>query len=79
MHLLMSLFSGIGFLYADAGLKSLLHESGVFAAGTVQQMLSGKDFDRALLGFKLVEEVFYTRFLKHFHAWCMKHKKTSTR
>jgi hypothetical protein len=29
MHLLISVFSAIGYLYEDAGLKQLLHESGV--------------------------------------------------
>ena len=48
MHLTMSLFSGIGVLYGDAGIRNLLKESGVDAAGTVSQMLSGKDFKRAL-------------------------------
>ena len=55
MHLVMAIFCGIGSLYGDAGLKSLLHESGVYAPGTVNQMFSGKDFDRALHGLKLVE------------------------
>lgn len=48
MHLLMSVLSAIGYIYGDAGLKQLLHESGVFAAGSVQQILAGKDFDRGL-------------------------------
>ena len=38
MHLLMSVFSRIGFLYGDAGLKHLLQDSGVFAPGTSQQL-----------------------------------------
>jgi hypothetical protein len=56
MHLLMSVFSAIGHLYGDIGLKQLLHESGVYSAGSIQQMLSGKDFDRALHGLRLVVE-----------------------
>ncbi len=75
MHLLMSLFSGIGYLYGAAGLRNLLHESGVFAQGTAQQMLSGKDFDRALNGFKLVEEVLTGRLLIQFKKWCMQKEK----
>ena len=45
MHLLMSVFAGIGFLYGDAGLVRLLYESDVFAPGTARHILSGKDFD----------------------------------
>ena len=48
MHLLMSYIAGIGNIYGDCGLKNMLHESGVFAAGTTDQMLAGKDFDRAV-------------------------------
>lgn len=70
MHLLMSIFSAIGYLYGDAGLKQLLHESGVYAAGSVQQMLTGKDFDRALRGLRMVDEALNKRFLLQFKKWC---------
>ena len=70
MHLLMSVFSAIGYLYGDAGLKQLLYESGVYAAGSAEHMLSGKDFDRALHGLRLVDEVLNRRFLLHFKRWC---------
>lgn len=70
MHFLIAVFSGIGTLYGDAGLRQLLYESGVFAAGTVQQMLAGKDFDRALYGLKLVDEALCVRFLVQFQKWC---------
>jgi hypothetical protein len=33
-------------------------------------MLSGKDFDRALHGLRLVDEVLNRRFLLHFKSWC---------
>ena len=46
MHLLMCVFTVIGFLYGDAGLRELLFESDVFALGSTQQFLTGKDFDR---------------------------------
>jgi hypothetical protein len=70
MHLLMSVFSAIGHLYGDAGLGQLLHESGVFAAGSVRQILSGKDFDRALYAMKLVDEALNARLLLRFSEWC---------
>ena len=70
MHLLMSVISGIGYLYADAGLSNLLVDSGVFASRTVDHMLSGKDFDRALYGLKLLEEALSAQFLQQFYTWC---------
>lgn len=69
MHLLMSVFAAIGYLYGE-GLNDLLVESGVFASATVNQMLSGKDFDRAIYGLKLVDESLFNRFYKQFQLWC---------
>ena len=48
MHLLMSVFAGIGQWYGDVGLRQLPFESNVFVVRGVQQILSGKDFDKAL-------------------------------
>ena len=63
MHLLISVISGIGHMYGDAGLKQLILESGVFAAGSVQMILTVKDFDRASYVLKLVHEALSTRFI----------------
>ena len=71
----MCVSAAIGWLYGDAGLKYLLIDSEVFAAGTVQQMLQGKDFDRGLYAFKLVDEVLNNQFYKMFKAWCDKSEK----
>ena len=46
MHLLMAVMAAIGHLYGSAGIHQLLHDSGVFAAGTAHQILAGKDFDQ---------------------------------
>ncbi|XP_052278058.1 uncharacterized protein LOC127876693 [Dreissena polymorpha] len=75
MHLLMSVFAGIGHLYGDAGLKQLLIDSGTYAPATVNNILLGKDFDRALTAFKLVDEALYNRLLINFDAWCAKNNK----
>ena len=56
MHLLMCVFAATVYLYGDAGLRKLLFESDVFIKGGVQQILTGKDFERALRGFKLADE-----------------------
>ncbi len=76
MHLLMSVFAAIGQLYGDAGLRLLLQDSGVYAAGTTDQILKGKDFDRALRAFKLVDEVLNARYLLNFKKWCEINNKT---
>jgi hypothetical protein len=69
MHLPMSIFAGIDHLYGDAGLQHLLHESGVYAPGSAQHILSGKDFDRALRALKLVDEALSCRFMHQFNQW----------
>ena len=70
MHLLMSIFAGIGFLYGEAGLRQLLSDSGVYASVTATNILTGKDFDRGLMAFKLIDEALHNRLLKNFIAWC---------
>ena len=70
MHLLMSLFAGIGFLYGDTGLEQLLYESDVFATGTARHILSGKDFDRAMKADVMVDEALHQRLLIQFKSWC---------
>ena len=75
MHLLMAVFAGIGHLYGDVGLLHLLHESGVYALGTVHQILTGKDFDRALRALRLVDEVLHQIFLTKFQEWCIEKNK----
>ena len=61
-------------LYGSAGLQHLLSDSGVFAAGTAQQILRGKDFDRGMYAMKLIDEVLHTQFLKQFHIRCQAQK-----
>ena len=60
----MPVTAATGYLYGDIGLSSLLHESGVFAPDTVKHMLSGKDFDKAIYGLKLVETSLCAQFLQ---------------
>ena len=77
MHFLMSVFAGIGHLYGDAGLRQLLCDSDVYAAWSVHQIMSGKDFDRALMAYKLVDETLHRRFFQQFREWT-KQKQEST-
>lgn len=70
MHLIMSFIAGVGHLYGDTGLKNMLFESGVYAAGTTEHMLTGKDYDRAVRGLLLIEETLSNQFLMNFKKWC---------
>ena len=75
MHFLMSAFAGIGFLYGDAGLKHLLYESDVYAKGTADQILAGKDYDRAMRALIMVDEALQRRFFMQFKALVIKSGK----
>jgi hypothetical protein len=60
----------LGKLWADGGLRDLLVDSDVYAGNTVEQMLIGKQFNRAVRGFTLV---FYSLKIIHIAAfihWC---------
>ncbi|CAG2218923.1 unnamed protein product [Mytilus edulis] len=46
-HTLSCFIASIGKLWGDGGLKDLLIDSSVYAAGTVDQMMCGKQFNRA--------------------------------
>ena len=70
MHPVICTVSGIGHLYGDAGLRSLMSESEDFAALSVHKILTGKDFDRALYGLKLVDEALSARLFHNFNIWC---------
>ncbi|XP_060579912.1 uncharacterized protein LOC132736731 [Ruditapes philippinarum] len=75
MHMLMSVFAGIGHIYGDAGLFQLLSESGVYSSVTASNILAGKDFDRGLTAFKLIDEVLHTRLLINFESWCIDNER----
>jgi hypothetical protein len=49
-HTLSCYIAAIGKLWGNGGLKDLLIDSSVYAAGTVDHMLNGKEFNRATLG-----------------------------
>ena len=55
-HTLSCYIAAIGKLWGDGGLKDLLVDSSVYAAGTVDQMLNGKAFNRATRAFVLAYE-----------------------
>ena len=67
----MSCFvASIGKLWDDGGLKDLLIESRVYAAGTVEQMMTGKQFNRAARALTLAYEALSSLWLSAFFEWC---------
>ena len=64
----MSFLSCIGKIWGDAGLRDLLVDSGVYAAGTAELFMQGKEYNRSVTAFIYVYEVLsqlrFTEFLK---------------
>ncbi len=60
----------IGFLHGEAGICVMLHELTVFATGSVQQILLGKDF--GFYALKVVEEALISQLMVNFTKWCEK-------
>jgi hypothetical protein len=58
--------ASIGRLWGDGGLKDLLIESSVYAAGSVEQMMTGKQFNRAIRTLTLVYEALSSLWLSAF-------------
>ena len=62
--------AAIGKLWGDGGLKYLLVDSSVYAAGTVDHMLNGKEFNRATRAFALAYEALSVSWSSAFFSWC---------
>ena len=71
-HTLSCYIAAIGKLWGDGGLKYLLVDSSVCAAGTVDHMLNGKEFNRATRAFALAYEALSGSWLSAFFSWCNK-------
>ena len=69
-HTLSCFIACIGKLWGDGGLSDLLVESGVYASCTVEQMLSGKQFNRAVRSLTLAYEATMSLWLSSFFDWC---------
>ena len=57
-------------MWGDGGLSDRLVESGVYASCTVEQMLSGKQFNRAVRSLTLAYEATMSLWLSSFFDWC---------
>ncbi len=69
-HTLATFIASIGKIWGDGGLRDLLADSGVYAPNTVDQMLSGKQFNRAVRGLTLAYEAFSQLWMESFLEWC---------
>ena len=65
-HSICSLLSTIGKLFADAGLRDLAGESGVIAEGSINKVLYGKQYNRAVQLHKLTYETLMILALSGF-------------
>ena len=68
-HTLCTFIACIGKLRGDSGLKDLLVDSGVYAGGTVERILTGHQFHHAVRGLTMCSEVLMGRFIDAFLRW----------
>jgi hypothetical protein len=57
-------------LFLDGGLRDMLVDSEVYAGCTVDQMLTGKQFNRAVRDLTIVYEALMSLWLCFFFRWC---------
>jgi hypothetical protein len=74
-HMLSCFIACIGKLWSDGGLSDLLVESGIYASCTVEQMLSGKQFNRAVCALTLAYEALMSLWLSTCFNWCVTNNK----
>ena len=68
-HTLCTLLVVIGKRFADAGLRDLLVETGVFSDGSVSSVLDGKQYYRAIRAHKIVVEALQCHLWQEFESW----------
>ena len=77
MHTTMALLASLGKLYSDAGLLSILTESGIYADATARQMLQGIQVSRGIRGIKIVYEALFRVFYDAMLTWQNNSNKTT--
>lgn len=68
-HTICNLLSIIGILFGNYGLRDLAVESGVIAEGSIDKVLDGKHYNRAVRLHKLVYEAFMRVLYSGFLDW----------
>ena len=74
-HTICNLMSIIGKMFGDAGLRDLAVESGVIAAGSIEKVLEGKQYNRAVRFHKLTYEALMRLVYVGFEAWVLSNVK----
>lgn len=72
-HTICNLLATIGKRFQDAGLHDLCVESGIIAEGSVQGVMEGKHYNRAIRLHKLVYEAILRLAWKQFVDWISEH------
>jgi hypothetical protein len=67
-HLLCSYMGALGKSIRCSGFEEILVESGIFASGSIENVMSGKDYNRALRVHKLVFEALERLLLQEFES-----------
>ena len=67
-HLLMMLLGIIGHRFGDAGLEELGVESDVVAGGSIEKVLSGKNYNRAIRMHKILYQAFMRLLMNAFES-----------
>jgi len=68
-HSICNLMSTIGKIFGDAGLRDLAVESGVIAEGSINKVLEGKQYNRAVRLHKLTYETLMRSAWSGFEEW----------
>ena len=68
-HSICNLLSTIGKLFGDAGLRDLAVESGVIVEGSIDNVLDGKQYNRAVRLHKLIYEALIRLAWSGFEEW----------
>ena len=79
-HICMTLLTVIGKRFADAGLHSILVESGIVGPSAVATVLSVKHFNRAIRCHKVIMEALFRLCWQSFERWLLdqpQHQKLS--
>ncbi|KAL7288521.1 hypothetical protein TKK_0017265 [Trichogramma kaykai] len=74
-HLLCTYISCINKIWGDSGLQDMLSESELYARNTVEHMLDGKQFHRAIRGLTLCYEALMQLELEAFFDWMLLYKR----
>ena len=68
----------IGRRYASAGLRDVLVEAGILACGSVDQVLNGRHYNRAIYSLKLSCEAMWRLRWAAFLEWMAKEQGSET-